>query len=245
MKTLSLRNSFCSIHPTVIACTNLALTSKVDIHNGTTNMFRSGCCGHRITDRCPCSGLIWDRLGLIISSSAFLFLCFSGASCREGPSMIDLGMKRCPMWRSEWILNRIQDFILNSFWLSLETLKIYSIIYLKKIHIWNLLPLVLAYSSASKWFPLDCRYYPMFLLGATSNSAWVRARVLWGGPAVLVRCWRAGHETVSGPCRGKKKNKSFSPSPFSLVSLLLFLPLPLPSLSLPPSIPHSQWECCL
>lgn len=128
----------------------------------------SGCCGHRITDHCPCSGLIWGHLGLIISSSAFLFLCFSGASCREGTSMIDLGMKRCPMWRSDWILNRIQDFILNSFWLSLETPKIYSIIYLKKIHIWNLLSLVLSYSSASKWFPLDWRYCPMFLLGATS-----------------------------------------------------------------------------
>lgn len=188
-------------------------------------MFMSGCCGHRITDRCPCSGLIWGYLGLIISSSAFLFLCFSGASCREGTSMIDLGMKRCPMWRSEWILNRIQDFILNSFWLSLETLKIYSIIYLKKIHIWNLLPLVLAYSSASKWFPLDWRYYPMFLLGATSNSVWITARVLWGGPAVLVRCWRAGHETVSGPCW---KNKSFSPSsPFHLSFSFSF--------SLPPS----------
>lgn len=126
------RNSFCSIHPTVAACTNLALSSEVDIHNGTANMSVSGCCGHQITDRCPCSGLIWGHLGLIISSSAFLFLCFSGASCREGTSMIDLGMKRCPMWRSDWILNRIQDFILNSFWLSLETPKIYSIIYLKK-----------------------------------------------------------------------------------------------------------------
>lgn len=148
--------------------------------------------------------------------------------------MIDLGIKRCPMWRSDWILNRIQDFILNSFWLSLETPKIYSIIYLKKIHIWNLLSLVLAYSSASKWFSLDWRYYPMFLLGATSNSVWITARVLWGGPAVLVRCWRAGHETVSGPCR-KKKQIFLSLLPF-FTCLSPSLSPSLPPLSVPPSI---------
>lgn len=92
------------------------------------------------------SGAIWNWLFFTLLSS-------SCASCGEGTIYLWLIW----IWKDAQCggliyLNRIQDFI--SFWLSLETPKIYSIIYLKKIHIWNLLsPLVLAHSSASKCFP--------------------------------------------------------------------------------------------